>query len=69
MLNALKLNMLLKKKQATVEYEEKDKDLREYLKNKCENKTFNQTQHNCFSISVQAVLNQDIVTFSRDVHF
>lgn len=48
----------------TVGNEEKAKETRE---NKCENKTFHQTQHNYFNISVQAAQNQDIRSLADEV--
>lgn len=47
----------IEEQKKSVRSEEKDKD---HLKNKCENKTFNQTQRNYFNINVHAAQNQDI---------
>ncbi|QXY89925.1 phage tail tape measure protein [Wolbachia endosymbiont of Diaphorina citri] len=47
--------------------DEKDLNLKEYVKSKYENKTFNQTQHNYFNISVQAAPNQDVRSLADEV--
>lgn len=44
-----------------------EKNLKEYIKDKYENKTFNQTQHNYFNISIQAAQNQDVRSLADEV--
>ncbi|WP_168464797.1 phage tail tape measure protein [Wolbachia endosymbiont of Ctenocephalides felis wCfeT] len=62
-----KIKHSIEEHKKTVGNEEKDKEPREYFKNKCENKTFNQTQHNYFNISVQTAPNQDIRSLADEV--
>ncbi|WP_353276272.1 phage tail tape measure protein [Wolbachia endosymbiont (group B) of Villa cingulata] len=44
-----------------------EKNLEEYIKGKYENKTFNQTQHNYFNISIQAAATQDVRSLADEV--
>ncbi|WP_264336564.1 MULTISPECIES: phage tail tape measure protein [unclassified Wolbachia] len=44
-----------------------EKNLKEYINGKYENKTFNQTQHNYFNISIQAAQNQDVRSLADEV--
>lgn len=42
-----------------------NKEFKDFAKNKCENKTFNQTQH--INISIQAAPNQDVRSLADEV--
>lgn len=60
----LKIKSVIEEKRST-ESKEQNQDLKEYSKNKCENKIVNRTQH--FNISIQAVPNQDIRSLADEV--
>ena len=60
----LKIKSVIEEKRST-ESKEQNQDLKEYSKNKCENKIVNQTQH--FNISIQAAPNQDIRSLADEV--
>lgn len=61
--NNVKIKHAIAEKKSVVD----EKNLKEYVKSKYENKTFNQTQHNCFNISVQAAPNQDVRGLADEV--
>ncbi|WP_353271873.1 phage tail tape measure protein [Wolbachia endosymbiont (group A) of Nomada goodeniana] len=63
--NNVKIKHAIAEKKSIVD--EKDLNLKEYVKSKYENKTFNQTQHNYFNISVQAAPNQDVRNLADEV--
>ncbi|WP_265023977.1 phage tail tape measure protein [Wolbachia endosymbiont (group A) of Epagoge grotiana] len=61
--NNVKIKHAIAEKKSVVD----EKNLKEYVKSKYENKTFNQTQHNYFNISVQAAPNQDVRGLADEV--
>ncbi|WP_265023365.1 phage tail tape measure protein [Wolbachia endosymbiont (group A) of Epistrophe grossularia] len=61
--NNVKIKHAIAEKKSVVD----EKNLKEYVKSKYENKTFNQTQHNYFNISVQAAPNQDVRSLADEV--
>ncbi|WP_349967808.1 phage tail tape measure protein [Wolbachia endosymbiont of Armadillidium arcangelii] len=61
--NNVKIKHAIAEKKSIVD----EKNLKEYVKSKYENKTFNQTQHNYFNISVQAAPNQDVRSLADEV--
>ena len=53
--NNVKIKHAIAEKKPVVD----EKNLKEYVKSKYENKSFNQAQHNYFNMSVQTAPNQD----------